>query len=135
MSRIKEYGLEADVRMPGWVDNPYSWMARSALCVVASEFEGFCNTLIEAMACGCPVVATDCPGGPSEILDNGRFGRLVPVGDVAALAKAMASALAEPPPVATLQKRAAYFSLARSVDAYEAMIEPLLSRSARYQDR
>ena len=57
------------------------------------------------------------------------------IGDVAALAKAMASALAEPPPVATLQKRAAYFSLARSVDAYEAMIEPLLSRSARYQDR
>ena len=126
--RIAEHGLEAHVRMPGWAENPYAWMARSSLCVLPSEFEGLPNTLIEAMACGCPVVATDCPGGTREILADGAHGRLVPVGDSDALAEAMALTLADPPSPAELQARAAEFSLERSVDAYEAEIERLCTR-------
>jgi glycosyltransferase involved in cell wall biosynthesis len=126
--RIAEKGLEAHVRLPGWADNPYAWMSRSALCVLPSEFEGLPNTLIEAMACGCPVVATDCPGGTREILDNGRYGSLVPVGDAAALANAMARTLAAPPSVDFLQSRAADFSFDKAVDAYEAEIERVSAR-------
>ena len=127
--RIAELGLEAQVHMPGWADNPYAWMAHSALCVLPSEFEGLPNTLIEAMACGCPVVATDCPGGTREILADGAHGRLVPVGDASALAGAMAQTLANPPSPAALRARAAEFSLERSVDAYETEIECLCSSS------
>ena len=125
--RIAEHGLEEHIRLPGWADNPYAWMARSALCVLPSEFEGLPNTLIEAMACGCPVVATDCPGGTREILADGAHGRLVPVGDVAALAEAMKQTLADPPARKRLESRAADFSFERSVDSYEAEIERLCS--------
>lgn len=121
--RIAEHELEAHVRLPGWVDNPYAWMHRSALFVLSSEFEGLPTTLIEAMACGCPVVATDCPGGSREILDNGRYGPLVPIGDAAELADAMAQTLAHPPSSERLQRRAADFSIDRAVDAYEAEIQ------------
>lgn len=123
--QIAERDIEARVRLPGWAENPYAWMAGSALCVLPSEFEGLPNTLIEAMACGCPVVATDCPGGTREILADGEYGRLVPVGDVDALADAMAQTLDHPPPAERLHARAADFSLERSVDAYEAEIERL----------
>jgi len=127
--QIAQRGIEARVRLPGWAENPYAWMAGSALCVLPSEFEGLPNTLIEAMACGCPVVATDCPGGTREILADGEYGRLVPVGDVDALAHAMAQTLDDPPPAERLHARAADFSLDRSVDAYEAEIERLCTRT------
>lgn len=125
--RIAEHGLEAQVHLPGWVDNPYAWMRESALFVLSSEFEGLPTTLIEAMACGCPVVATDCPGGTREILDDGGYGQLVPIGDAAALANAMTQALATPPSTALLKSRAADFSLDEAVDAYEAEIARALS--------
>lgn len=121
--RVEALGLQSDVRLPGWAENPYAWMAQSALFVMTSEFEGLCNTLIEAMACGCPVVSTHCPGGPAEILAEGIHGRLVPVGDAPALAEAMAQTLANPPSPQALQARAADFSLERSIDAYAAEIE------------
>lgn len=126
--RIAEYRLEAHVWLPGWVDNPYAWMQRSALFVLSSRFEGLPTTLIEAMACGCPVVATDCPGGTRTILDNGRYGPLVTVDDDSALAQAMAATLDAPPASDRLRERAADFSLAAAVAAYESEIARLCSQ-------
>ena len=81
-----ELGLADRVLLPGWVDNPHAWMARAALVALSSDWEGLPTVVIEALACGCPVVATDCCHGPREILDHGRYGRLVPVNDVSAFA-------------------------------------------------
>jgi glycosyltransferase involved in cell wall biosynthesis len=78
--------------------------------------------LVEAMACGCPVVSTDCRSGPDEILDGGRYGRLVPVGDSAALADALALTLTAPPPRELLIGRAQEFSIERAAIAYEALL-------------
>ncbi|RAL21122.1 glycosyl transferase [Lujinxingia litoralis] len=94
-ARIADLGLEQDVAMPGFVSNPYACMARADVCVLSSRWEGFGNVLVEALAVGAPVVATDCPGGPGEILEGGRWGRLVPVGDALALARALGEALDE----------------------------------------
>lgn len=86
-------GIRADVDFPGYVENPYAWFSRASVFVLSSAWEGLPNVLIEAMACGCPVVSTDCPSGPAEILDGGRHGRLVPVGDEAAMAAAIRETL------------------------------------------
>jgi len=119
-------GLEADVRMIGWTDNPYAYMTRAAVFAMTSNREGFGNVLVEALYCGCPVVSTDCPSGPAEILGGGRFGTLVPVGDVAALAHALARAIDEPPRPGFLRERGAEFTTARTTDAYlEAVGLPL----------
>ena len=114
---IESLGLTGEILLPGFVDNPYSWMRRASLFVLSSSYEGFGMVLVEAMACGTPVVSTDCPSGPAEILENGRWGALVPVGDVAALASAMTASLAsdDHPDVAG---RAAYFSLEMAVKRY-----------------
>ena len=90
---INNLSIEETVSMPGWVDNPYSFMANADLFVLSSSWEGLANVLLEALACGCPVVSTDCPSGPSEILEDGRWGRLVPVNDQTALAKAIIATL------------------------------------------
>lgn len=94
-------GLERAVSLPGFVENPYAYMSRAALFVLSSRWEGLPAVLIEALYCGVPVVATNCPSGPSEILSGGRYGRLVPVGSVPAMAEAIASgldaAIASPP--------------------------------------
>ena len=84
---VREMGLENDVSLPGFVDNPYKYMKRAAVFVLSSKWEGLPTVLIEAMACGIPVISTDCPSGPREILENGKYGVLVPVGDVERLAK------------------------------------------------
>jgi glycosyltransferase involved in cell wall biosynthesis len=89
--------VAADVDLPGFVANPFAYMARAAVFVLSSAFEGLPGALIQAMACGCPVVSTDCPSGPREVLDDGRFGPLVPVGDDAALARAIEDMLDDPP--------------------------------------
>lgn len=86
---IKELGLGHDVSLPGFVANPYAYMANAQLFALSSRWEGLPTVLIEALCCGTPAVATDCPSGPREILQNGRYGRLVPVGDVDAFAHAM----------------------------------------------
>ena len=102
----------------GFMPNPYAYMARSRVFALSSAWEGFGNVLVEALACGCPVVSTDCPFGPGEILEGGRYGRLVPVGDDAALAEAMAATLANPPDPALLQRRADDFTVSHSVEGY-----------------
>lgn len=93
---ISELGLDNDVALPGFRENAMSYMARSALFVLSSAWEGLPTVLIEALAAGTQVVSTDCPSGPSEILQEGRLGTLVPVGDAAALAEAMIDALERP---------------------------------------
>lgn len=114
---IAELGLIEDVAMPGFCENPFVWMRKSAVFVCPSAWEGFGNVLVEAMACGTPVVSTDCPGGPAEILENGKWGRLVPVGDVGVMADAITQTLDETdhPDVV---KRASDFDINRAVDGY-----------------
>jgi glycosyltransferase involved in cell wall biosynthesis len=90
---IQELGLEADAALFGYVDNPYPYMARAGVFVLSSAWEGLPTVLIEAMAVGTPVVSTNCPSGPTEILDNGKYGWLTPVGDSTALAKAILAAI------------------------------------------
>lgn len=90
---IKELGLEQDVSLPGFVMNPYAYMARASLFVLSSRWEGLPTVLIEALCCGTPVVSMDCPSGPREILRGGKYGPLVPVGDANALARAIETVL------------------------------------------
>lgn len=89
--------IQQDVAMPGFVDNPHSFMARASLFVLSSRFEGSPNVLLEALACDCQVVSTDCPSGPREILGDIDWGRLVPVDDPCALGESILEALAHPP--------------------------------------
>jgi N-acetylgalactosamine-N,N'-diacetylbacillosaminyl-diphospho-undecaprenol 4-alpha-N-acetylgalactosaminyltransferase len=83
---VKDLDLSESVILAGWQKNVYAFMARAKAFVLCSRYEGWPNTLVEAMACGCPVVATDCPTGPREILGNNEYGLLVPVDDPEALA-------------------------------------------------
>lgn len=116
---VIEQGLMEVVQFPGYVRNPYSWLARSSLFVLSSLWEGLPGALIEALACGCPVVSTNCPSGPEEILQGGLWGRLVPVGNANALAHAMAETLDTPRrELPDGRRRAADFGLDRAVDAY-----------------
>jgi glycosyltransferase involved in cell wall biosynthesis len=94
---IAELGLNGDVALPGFRDDAMAFMAGSALFVLSSAWEGLPTVLIEALAAGTRVVSTDCPSGPREILQDGRLGALVPVGDAPALARAILDALNAPP--------------------------------------
>ena len=119
-AQIRALGLDDCVQMPGRVGSLAPWMARADLFVLSSRREGLPAVLIEALAMGLPVVATRCPSGPDEILEDGRWGRLVPVGDVAALARAMTETLIseQPPDRDALRARAASFSLERALERY-----------------
>ena len=122
----KDLAVADRVSFAGWTDNPFAFMSRAALFVLSSIHEGFSLVLAEALACGCPCVSTDCPSGPAEILQHGRLGPLVPVGDDAALAEAMGHVLDQPPDGNVLRQRAIDFSAERSVDTYEQLIESLI---------
>jgi len=115
---VRRFGLESDVWLPGFVDPPYPYLARASLFVLSSIWEGFPTVIVEALAFGVPVVSTDCPSGPREILDNGRFGKLVPVGNVDALANAILHALEEPHDPALLKERAKKFTVDNAVASY-----------------
>ncbi|MCZ6801730.1 MAG: glycosyltransferase [Nitrospirae bacterium] len=104
-------GISQDVSMPGFTENPYAFMARASVLALSSAWEGFGNVIGEALACGCPVVSTDCPSGPAEVLKNGAYGTLVPVGDDKALAEAILAVLDKPPDRARLRARASEFNL------------------------
>jgi glycosyltransferase involved in cell wall biosynthesis len=119
---IAELRLQDDVLLPGFVDNPYAVMARAGVFALSSRSEALPTVLIEAMACGCPVVSTDCPSGPAEILQNGKYGALVPVGDDAALAAALRNALDSAPDKTQLQARVDDFSLEKITHAYLAAL-------------
>jgi glycosyltransferase involved in cell wall biosynthesis len=123
---VKELGVSNQVQMPGFMKNPYPYMAHARLLVLSSRWEGFANVLVEALACGTPVVSTDCRSGPREILDNGRFGQLVPVGDVESLAMAILKTLQTIPDCALLKQRAQDFTLDESVRKYIRIFESCL---------
>jgi glycosyltransferase involved in cell wall biosynthesis len=114
----EDLGLSQNVDLPGYVPNPYAYMSRAGVFALSSAWEGFGLVLVEAMACGLPVVSTDCPGGPAEILESGAYGRLVPTGDARALAGAILATLSESPDRKALKRRADDFSLERSGDLY-----------------
>jgi glycosyltransferase involved in cell wall biosynthesis len=119
---IVRLGISEDVSMPGFVENPYAYMSRANAFVLSSRWEGLPTVLIEAMACGCPVIATDCPSGPKEILESGVYGPLVPVGDAAALSAAMMQVLKAPTNRDVLVQRAMDFSTERIVPEYLALL-------------
>ena len=106
-----ELGIETAIDFQGFVHNPYTYMANAAVFVLSSRYEGFGNVLAEALACGCPVVSTDCPSGPAEILEDGAFGTLVPVGDDQAMADAICESLEQPADRQRLQARGDDFAL------------------------
>jgi glycosyltransferase involved in cell wall biosynthesis len=117
-AEIAQLGIGADVALPGFVPNPYAYMSHATAFVLSSRWEGLPTVLIEAMACGCAVVATDCPSGPEEILAGGKYGRLVPIENAQALAAAMVQALDDPLEQAASIDRGMYFSSERAVTEY-----------------
>ncbi|MDD5035059.1 MAG: glycosyltransferase [Methylococcaceae bacterium] len=117
-SLIVELKLEDCAALPGFIENPYACMAKADLFALSSLREGSGNVLTEAMALGVPVVATDCPTGPGEMLAGGRYGRLVPVGDAAGLAEAMEQTLAHPLPAEVLRAAVGEYSVEASAKGY-----------------
>ncbi len=117
-SMTGELGIDGKVALPGFVANPYAWIGRADLFVLSSAWEGSPNALTEALALGIPAVSTDCPSGPREILQGGRYGPLVPVGDVEALAAAMARTLTAPLPRETLQRAVEQYNVEASTRGY-----------------
>ena len=111
-------GISQHVDMPGFRINPYAYMSKSRVFVLSSKHEGLPTVLPEAMACGTPIVSTDCRSGPREILENGKWGHLVPVGDWHAMAEAILDTLDNPIPSDQLIARASAFSAEASIDRY-----------------
>jgi glycosyltransferase involved in cell wall biosynthesis len=124
-SIIQDLGIGEDVLLPGFVKNPYAYMKHASCLVLSSKDEGLPTVLIEAMACGCPVVATNCPSGPDEILDHGAYGLLVPVKNSQALGNAMLETLKHPPQQEVLIQRANEYSTTRAVEAYLSLLDEL----------
>ncbi len=118
----RSLGVSDCVRLPGFVENPYKYMASADVFVLSSAWEGLGNVLIEAMAVGCPVVSTDCRSGPREILDDGRFGPLVSVGNERKLANAIAERLDQPRRTEELKERAQRFTVSNAADQYLNML-------------
>ena len=121
-----ELNISEHVHFAGFVQNSLAYMKQADLFVMTSLLEGFCNTIVEALYCGLSVVSTDCPSGPREILDNGTFGHLTPVGDAAAFASATISALEHPFNAQKQQERALCFTVDAICDEYLKLFETLV---------
>ena len=115
---VRDLGLKDVVDLPGFVKNPYAYMSKAAVFALSSAWEGFGNVLVEAMAVGTPVVATNCPSGPAEILENGKYGQLVKVGDEEAMAARILTELDGPTNSEVLRHRARDFSYDEIADQY-----------------
>jgi glycosyltransferase involved in cell wall biosynthesis len=117
-----ELGIIDAVAMPGFTRNVAAWLASASALALSSTYEGFGCVIVEALACGCPVVSTDCPYGPREILADGRYGRLVEPNDYHGLAVALEETLAERTDHRALVERARQYTVARAADAYLALM-------------
>ena len=122
LSLAGQLGVGDDIALPGFVANPFAYLGRAAVFALSSAWEGLSNVIIEALACGCPVVSTDCPSGPAELLARGAYGALVPVGDDTALAQALLASLDNPPHRERLLSRARQFSVARAAEQYLSVL-------------
>ena len=129
-AQIQTLGLQDDVALPGFAENPYTYMAHASVFALSSIFEGFGNVVAEAMAAGTTIVSTDCPSGPAEILDGGKYGTLVPMRDAAALAEGLLGALQAPIAPDVLRQRAQEFSVDRVVDQYVEVLSHLIETDA-----
>ena len=125
-SLVSQLGLQTKVLMPGFVANPFPILKCANVFVLSSLFEGLPNVLIQAMACGVPVISSDCPSGPREILEDGKWGRLIPVGDVNAMAGAISEQLGGSLPRLPVEQRAKFFSVEKAVNAYQDLIRQLI---------
>lgn len=123
-----ELRIEKDVDLPGFTVNPFAPMRTANVFVLSSRYEGLPGVLIQAMACGARVVSTDCPSGPAEILENGRWGRLVPVGNAEQLADAILEALDDPNPPRA-RDRAADYSVDTAVTRYASALGLTLTKA------
>jgi len=119
----KNLGVSDKILMPGFVTDPKNWLAYAALLVCSSKKEGLGNVIVEALALGVSVVACDCPYGPSEILEKGRYGRLVPIENEEVLARAIAQTLDKRDDPKHLQERALAFTVSQCIDGYRALID------------
>jgi glycosyltransferase involved in cell wall biosynthesis len=126
----RQSGIADRVIFAGQVADPFAWMRRGRVAVCASVYEGLCNAIIEALACGTAVVSTDCPYGPAEILQNGRYGTLTPIGDAAAMAGAIEAALLEVQDRAALMARGRNYTAARAADRFMDIIAELRPAAA-----
>lgn len=129
---IRVLGVEGRVALPGVVDNPYKYMHRASVFVLSSLYEGFPNVLLEALAVGTHVVATDCQSGPREILAGGRYGALVSVGDVEAMSSAIIAALddkSEKPALNALREHYGIGHVASNYAKALGMAEPVPSHN------
>lgn len=120
---VTELNLTDAVTFLGFVSNPYAYMAKASLVALSSIFEGFGNVLVEAMLAGVPVVATDCDSGPAEILADGKYGRLVAVGDSSGLAQAIVNTIADPCEPEILRDRGREFSLDAAITKYQNLFK------------
>ena len=127
---VRRNGLAGRVVFAGHVADPFAWLMRARLAVCASIYEGLCNAIIEALACGTPVVSTNCCYGPREILQGGRYGTLTPVGDAAAMATAIAAALKCVPDRAFLRARGLNYTPARAADRFLEIVADVLATPA-----
>jgi glycosyltransferase involved in cell wall biosynthesis len=118
-----QLGVEDALIMPGFVENPYAYMGLASVFALSSAWEGLPGVLIEALACGTPVVSTDCLSGPAEILEGGLYGRLTPVGDPTALAQAIIATMEQPLAPEVLRRRAADFSIQRVLPDFLGVFE------------
>ena len=123
---IKDLQLDENVVLPGFVNNPAEILASSDLFVLSSNREGFGNVIVEALSCGLPIISTDCPSGPSEILKGGKYGKLIPVNDIESMANAIIETITIGAEISTPQERrlrAKDFSVDKIVNQYELLFE------------
>jgi glycosyltransferase involved in cell wall biosynthesis len=125
MAQIDNLQLNHSIEFLGFDNNPFKYLSKAKVFVLSSEYEGLPGVLIQAMACGCQVVSTDCPSGPREILEDGKYGRLVQVGNAVELAEAILETIKNPISKGKLVQRAGFFSVNNGVDHYLECIDQI----------
>lgn len=123
--KIEASGFSEDIWLPGFVDNPFKYLKKADVFVLSSKFEGLPGVLIQAMACGCPVISTDCPSGPREILEDGKYGKLVNVGDVESIGETIFNTLNNSHRNNSTNYVQKKFSVENSVSSFIKLIEKI----------